>query len=54
MVLTNAQYGLEGLLVDGIIGLSPVKFMSNDSELFIERAYETGAISNKQFSFSIG
>jgi len=28
--------------------------MSNDSELFIERAFEDGAIQSKQFSLSIG
>jgi len=28
--------------------------MTNDSELFIERAFEEGAIRNKQFSLSIG
>jgi len=54
ILLVNDQNGLSGLIADGIIGLSPTTFGSSKSDLFIDRAFEQGAIDEKVFSLLIG
>jgi hypothetical protein len=47
------QSGLKSLSSSGIVGMSPNHF-EEDSDLFIEKMKETGAIDLAIFSLSIG
>lgn len=57
--MVSNQHGLDGLTAEGIIGLAPVNSTNNSPfepypELFIEIAYQQGAIDEKVFSLLIG
>ena len=44
--------GLQGIVSDGLMGLSPVKIGDDRPDLFIELAYDQGSIDEKVFSLN--
>ena len=50
--INGQSTGLQGLISDGLIGLSPVKIGDNRPDLFIELAYEQKVLDEKVFSLN--
>ena len=50
--INGQSSGLQGLVSDGLMGLSPVKIGDERPDLFIELAYEQGMLDQKVFSLN--